>query len=267
MTALDFSYARPGATALTSVGVTSVGRYLATDGRGINLAELQDYLTHGVSVWFIKENAANGMLAGSVQGIRDATAAQQQLNALGQPNAAVYFTADFDIMPYQFAAADAYLTGVATVIAASRIGIYAGIDYLNHSAQLVTYRWKTAANSFDHGKTANVPVHLVQTLDSVPIPNTDYNRVLIANYGQIGGTQTAGTTGTPIISNPTKKREKMKLIRRSDGEVSVLLPRNTAEGSNWTRHPITLAELTSFQAVGENYVTVSDAYYNEFGTV
>lgn len=77
---------------------------------------------------------------------------------------------------------------------------------------------------------------------------------------------TAGTTGTPITA--TKKRtQKMKLIRRSDGEVSVLLPRNTAAGFNWTRHPITLTELTSFQAAGDNYVTVSDAYYNEFGTV
>ena len=80
-------------------------------------------------------------------------------------------------------------------------------------------------------------------------------------------TQTAGTTGTPITATPTKKRKKMKLIRRSDGEVSVLLPRNTAGGFNWTRHPITLAELVSFQAAGESYVTVSDSYYDEFGIV
>ena len=78
-------------------------------------------------------------------------------------------------------------------------------------------------------------------------------------------TTSAGTSGTPIT--PTKERAKMNLIRRSDGEVSLLLPRNTANGFNWTRHAITLAELLEFQANGNNYVTVSDAYYNEFGTV
>ena len=197
MFGLDYSYARPGSAALLTAGITSVGRYLGTDGRCINIAELTDYLNHGISVWFIKENAANGMLGGSVQGIRDATAAQTQLNALGQPNAVVYYTADFDAQPAQFGALDAYLQGVATVMPVSRIGIYAGIDYINHAANLASYYWKTASTSFDHGKTANMQLHLIQTLNAVPIPNTDYDIIVQANHGQ------TGTTGTAPAPAPT----------------------------------------------------------------
>ena len=204
MFGLDYSYARPGSAALLAAGVGSVGRYVGTDGRCINLTELNDYLTHGISVWFIKENAANGMLGGSAQGIRDATAAQTQLNALGQPNAAVYFTADFNAQPSQFGALNAYLTGVATVIPLTRIGIYAGIDYMNQAQTLATYYWKTASSSFDHGKTAAMQLHLIQTTNAVPIPNTDYNIIVQAEHGQVGtlGTVTAGT-GVPTSNTET----------------------------------------------------------------
>ena len=217
MSGLDYSYARPGGARLNAAGVTSVGRYLGTDGRCITPAELQDYLTHNVSVWFIKENAADGMLAGSVQGVRDATAAQAQLNALGYPNAAVYFAADFNAQRYQFAALDAYLTGVASIIPLPRIGVYAGIDYLNHSAALVTYRWKTASSSFDHGQTANITVHLIQTLDPVPIPNTDYDRILQTDHGQVGGTNTAGTGGQTPLEPTWRKKNKMIVYNTGTG--------------------------------------------------
>ena len=197
MTALDFSYARPGGTALNAAGVTSVGRYLATDGRGITLPELTEYLNCGISVWFIKENAARGMLNGYGQGQSDAQAAQDQLSMLGQPNAAVYFTADFDIQENQYAAGDSYLQGVASVIPVTRIGLYAGIAYLNHAAGLYTYQWKIASSSFDHGQLPDTQLHLIQTLDAVPIPNTDYNIMVQANHGQVGNT----TTPTPIESD------------------------------------------------------------------
>jgi len=206
MFGLDYSSARPGSAALLTAGVTSVGRYLGTDGRCITMPELTDYLTHGINVWFIKENAANGMLNGYGQGVSDATAAQTQLNTLNQETAVVYFTADFDAQPYQFAALDAYLHGVAAVIPVPRIGLYAGIDYLNYSANIVNYRWKTASSSFDHGQTAAVTIHIIQTLDAVPIPNTDYNVIVEANHGQTGTTATAGTGGSVPINTTTKAR-------------------------------------------------------------
>ena len=209
MTALDFSYARPGGTALKSESVTSVGRYLGTDGRCITLAELNDYLNNEISVWFIKENSSRGMLNGYPQGAADASAAQQQLNALGQPNAVVYFTADFDIQPSQFSTGNNYLKGVATVIPVTRIGLYAGIDYLNAADTLITYRWKTASSSFDHGQTPNQPLHLVQTTDAVPIPNTDYNIIMQADHGQ------TGTPPKPAYQTP-QEDDMFKLYYRQD---------------------------------------------------
>lgn len=203
MSALDFSYARPGGAALTAAGVTSVGRYLGTDGRCITLPELTDYLNNGVSVWLVKENSSRGMLNGYGQGASDARDAQGQLDALGQSNAVVYFTADFDIQRFQFAAGDQYLLGVASVMPVSRIGLYAGIDYLNHTAALVTYRWKTASSSFDHGQTAAAQLHLIQTTGATPIPNTDFDIIVQADHGQVGtlGTTTAGSGGTQLLED------------------------------------------------------------------
>lgn len=212
MSAIDFSYARPGGLAVTTVGVTSVGRYLATDDRGITLEELNDYSANGVTVWLIKENSSRGMLNGYGQGHADALDAQAQLNTLGYPNAAVYYTADFDIQPSQFPAGDSYLQGVASVMPVTRIGLYAGNDYLNHAADLVTYRWKTASSSFDHGQTANVPIHLVQTTDTPPIPNTDYDLIMAADHGQINGTETAGTGQTPL--KPEIRMENEMILLR-----------------------------------------------------
>jgi len=211
MTALDFSYARPGGAALNAANVVSVGRYLATDNRGITLEELNDYLNHGVSVWFIKENSSRGMLNGYPQGATDADAAQQQLNALGQPNAVVYFTADFDIQPSQFSSGNNYLKGVATVIPVTRIGLYAGNDYLNYAGELVTYRWKTASTSYDHGQITTLPVHLLQTLDAVPISDTDNDIILIPNHGQIPSTTTADNGKTPITGDDMSAQAEQQI--------------------------------------------------------
>ena len=263
MTALDFSYARPGGATLTANGITSVGRYLGTDGRCITPGELNDYLTNEISVWFIKENSSRGMLNGYNQGYSDAQAAQQQLNVLGQPNAVVYFTADFDIQPYQFTAGDQYLTGAGNIIPVSRLGLYAGNDYLNHAARLVTYRWKTASSSFDHGQTANVPVHLIQTTNATLIPNTDYDIIVIADHGQVGalGTTTAGTTETPLTS--TRKVTKMNpYVYKGSGGV-IYIPVETANGT------LAIKQLTQDQynvlvANGAVTLQVTDTYLQEF---
>ena len=215
MTALDFSYARPGSAALNAAGVTSVGRYLATDGRGITLAEFNDYTSRGISVWFIKENAARGMLNGYGQGVADAQWAENQMNALGVSGAPIYFTADFDVLSSQFPACDAYLNGAASVIGLARVGIYAGLHYLNHAVNLASYYWKTAANSWDHGETATIQLHLTQTLDAVPIPGTDYNIIGRPYHGQVTSAGVADLSGTQIGENDMTPDEHNLLVNIS----------------------------------------------------
>ena len=218
MTALDYAYTRPGSAALNAAGVTSVGRYLATDGRGIAPAEFNDYIGHGISVWFIKENAARGMLNGYGQGVADAQWAENQMNALGVSGAPIYFTVDFDAVSSQFAALDAYLNGAASVIGAPRIGVYAGLHYLNHlylTTGLCSYYWKTASSSFDHGETAAMQLHLIQTLDAVPIPGTDYNIIGRPYHGQVTSAGVADLSGTQIGENDMTPDEHNLLVNIS----------------------------------------------------
>jgi hypothetical protein len=107
MTGADYSWARPGGAALAARGITSVGRYLAADGRGLTRSEYADLTAHGLTVWLIREADGREMLSGRAAGQVNATIAQQQIDALGLPaDSVVYFTADFGPVPSQYAVMD-----------------------------------------------------------------------------------------------------------------------------------------------------------------
>jgi Domain of unknown function (DUF1906). len=200
MVGADYSWARPGGAALVKAGITSVGRYLASDGRGITRPEFDDLVGHGVSVWFIKEGGSQGMLGGRPQGVADAQQAVQQMAAVGVSGAVIYATADFDVADTQFGACDAYLAGFQSVIGLPRVGIYAGLHYLNHAAKLATYFWQAGATSWNHRATAKVTIHLEQTTDVPAVSGTDVDILHQLDHGQVtrAGVATVGPV-TPII--------------------------------------------------------------------
>jgi hypothetical protein len=111
----------------------------------------------------------------------------------------VFWACDFDC----YTAADlanctAYVQGWNTVIPVSRSGGYGGLYFLKHihDLGLATYYWECASTSFRHGvTTAQVPLHIQQTVNAVPIPQTDHNNVF-STAPFVGGAHTATTTAS-----------------------------------------------------------------------
>jgi hypothetical protein len=191
----DYSWARPGGATLAAAGVKAVGRYLATDGRGITAAEYQDLTAHGIGVWLCREGGSSGMLNGYGQGVADAQIAVQQIAAAGLPaDSIVYATADFDVSSAQFPACDAYMQGFTSVLGTvARQGIYGGLHYMNHvnAAGLAVGFWQAGATSWNHGESPQMPINFEQTTNTPPVAGTDHN--FIYNF-----TTTAGGNATPL---------------------------------------------------------------------
>jgi hypothetical protein len=183
----DWSYARPGGAACAAAGVKSVGRYLAPfgDGREIEKDEYDDLTAHGITVWFVREGAANSLLDGYALGVSHAQTAVANLARLGLKDQVVYAAADFDVQPSQYAACDDYMRGFASVIGLERTGIYAGMRYINHCRDtLAKWYWQAGATSWDHGETGMV--HIQQTTQNPPLPGTDHNYIYTDAHGQVG---------------------------------------------------------------------------------
>lgn len=184
---LDYSDARPGGAALKAAGVAAVGRYLASDSRGITAAEYADLKANGIGVWLVFESQTSdlsvSMLNGFAKGVADAQRALAQIAAQGIPdNLPVSWAADFDIAPGsdRVAPAEAYVDGWNTVIPAGRRMGYGGLWFINyiHSRGKVDFLWECASHSFRHGvDPATVPLALQQTTDNPPIAGTDYNLI------------------------------------------------------------------------------------------
>lgn len=211
----DYSFARPGGAALKAAGVTSVGRYLGVprDGRQIEKPEYDDLTGHGLSVWFVREGAASGMLGGRAKGVSDATIAVANLERLGLPGSVVYAAADWDVQDSQFGACDEYLRGFASVVGATRTGIYGGLHYLNHAhaAGLAAWFWQAGATSWNHRESPAMTVNIEQTTRTPPCPGTDHNFIYTKNHGQAGA-------AVP------EEEDDMKLIgiRNHDGSLGLI---------------------------------------------
>jgi hypothetical protein len=191
MLGADYSYARPGGAALAAAGVVSVGRYLGDpgDGRCLTADEYEDLKAHHLSVWLVREATGREMLNGRAEGQNQARIAQAAISRLGLPaDSVVYFTADFDVLPSQYAACDDFLRGVNDVFQdTGRIGLYAGVPYIDHvkSWSGASYWWKPGASSWSDGEST--ALHLEQLVGAAGgISGTDANVIYQDNHGQIG---------------------------------------------------------------------------------
>jgi LysM repeat protein len=151
---VDFSYDPPMGAELQAAGITAAMVYItdpdpAAGNKGITQARWDDLGRHGVAMGLVWELGNAAVLAGFDQGVADAKNAQANLNALRGPanRRPIYFAIDFDIQPGQYAKAEAYFHGVATVIGLSRTGAYGHDAILDHltGRGVITFRWQTYA--------------------------------------------------------------------------------------------------------------------------
>lgn len=188
----DYSTARPGGAALKRAGVKGVGRYLAPvgDPRALEMPEYSNLKAYGIDVWLVREGAAGNMKNGRQQGINDAKVAHANLQRLGLPlDTFVYTAADFGIRPNDLATlavCDAYQDGFNSVHGVQNTGIYGGMVIINRfraNGKAVKF-WQAGATSWDYGQTGFV--HLHQTTQTPPVPDSDHNYINTTDYGQVG---------------------------------------------------------------------------------
>lgn len=197
---VDYSWARPGGSALKSAGKQFAVRYLYPDGqggKGLDASELQDLQAHGIEVPVVYESYAARAKEGRSAGHVDAETAQSALEAVGLPkNMPIYFAVDYDAPESDQNAIDEYLRGCAEVIGADRVGVYAGYWIVKRCSENKTAKWlwQTYAWSGNNWFPGN---HIEQYNNGQNINGSvDLDRSKKDNYGQpsqFGGVAPAPT--------------------------------------------------------------------------
>lgn len=209
---IDYSWARPGGAAIKQAGYNFVCRYLSPDttGKNISAQEAQDLLGNGLGVVLVWEWAAQAALNGQAQGVSDAQNALAQARAIGFPDdRPIYFAVDFDEADTAASnnALNAYFDGVASVIGADRVGIYAGYYPVKrvHEAGKAKWLWQTLA--WSGGQVYN-GVHIYQNGQSAFGSGADVDEARQSDIGAWGAGSTVNTGGSapaPVqpVAQPT----------------------------------------------------------------
>ena len=205
----DFSWGRPGASALKAAGATFVVRYIyprsqVAGGKNLTRSEAGGYLAALLRIVSNFESQAGRALAGYNAGLADAAAADAQHRECGGPAAApIYFSVDVDVTnSNQMAAVVAYFQGVASKIGLARTGAYGEYEVIKYLFDhgLIKFGWQTYA--WSHG-LYDERCQLAQDKNGLKVggADVDYDTAHAANYGQWG----AAVTPVPKPPAPTPK--------------------------------------------------------------
>ncbi len=244
---VDFAYGQGVTTRqLQAAGVQFVCRYLSGGSpKDIGPEELDNYKNAGIAVVLNWETG--GQMPDEAQGVADAKAAQHEAASLGEPDAPIIFSADFDPEPGTIDGILAYMRGVASVLGRSRTGLYGGIAAIDayFNAGIGTYGWQTSAWS---GGQWDSRAQLQQYNYNLVIgpAQVDQDRAMAANFGQIGPAPTPPPAPAPTPGNwPTVQEGSTGVV------VEVLQYLLNQRGASLTVDgndgPLTTAALESFQ--------------------
>jgi peptidoglycan hydrolase-like protein with peptidoglycan-binding domain len=184
---VDFAYGQGITTEqLQAAGVQFVCRYLSGGtSKDICQEELDNYKNAGIAVVLNWET--DGQMPDETQGVADAQAAQQEAASLGEPDAPIIFSADFDPASDGVDGILAYMRGVASVLGKDRTGLYGGMAAIEayFNANIGTYGWQTSAWS---GGQWDSRAQLQQYNYNLVIgpAEVDQDRAMAARFGQIG---------------------------------------------------------------------------------
>jgi hypothetical protein len=209
---VDFSWARPTPQELIAAGETFVYRYIGVNvgGKSATRPELDEYTNAGLAVILGYEEDGQELLGGWPAGVRIGYAIQAALNDLGYPDAVVFANADFDASPGQQDAINAALDGIASVRGLDKTGLYSGYWVIKRAfdAGKITYAMQTYAWSGGNWDP-RAQVQQYQNGQIIAGSDVDFDRAMVANFGQIGGPSLAGLDVSPF--NPAAVAAKKVL--------------------------------------------------------
>ncbi|HET9173376.1 MAG TPA: glycoside hydrolase domain-containing protein [Actinospica sp.] len=151
----------PDPAAVAQAGYTFLSYYV--DGRNaMTAADVAACAANGVAVIANWEGEADPTQGGSAAGQAAAQAALAGAGAAGLPgDRPIYFSLDFDVLPADYAAVNAFFDGVASVLPPSRIGVYSStwcIDLLAGNGK-ATWFWQSNSRGMSGGANANLNPH------------------------------------------------------------------------------------------------------------
>jgi MYXO-CTERM domain-containing protein len=184
---VDYSFARPSAGYLASLGYKFAVRYVSPEAvKNLSAAEAKSLIAAGLDIVVVWEEYATNALGGFHQGVADARTAVAQATACGEPaDRPIYFAVDFDAASGDAATIDAYFDGVASVIGRARTGVYGGIYIVGQlfNAGKVTWGWQTYAwsgGAWDHR------AQLRQVENNILGNTCDLDQSAAVDFGQWG---------------------------------------------------------------------------------
>lgn len=186
---VDYAFPpHPNIAQLAAAGKVFACRYggPGTAPKHLTPSEAQTLSAAGIAIVANAEGAADGLLGGWSVGVSWASSAETHFRRCSMPSGRpIYLSVDFDVTSAQWPAVREALRGAASVLGASRVGVYGGRRAIEWARRdnVAAWYWQT------YGWSGGVWVpgnHCEQYRNHVPLAGAtvDLNRALKADYGQ-----------------------------------------------------------------------------------
>lgn len=202
------------AAALVKNGVTTVGRYLSHNTKGVTTDEVAAIKAAGLQIFSIYETAPiKASYFTAAQGKTDALDAYNLAKAVGQPEGSViYFTVDYDAQTADFPAILNYFNAVNQTLKGYKVGAYGSYTVLNflHSHNASNYYFQTCAWSGSN-RCSFLNIYQFQcdkTLAGLQVDFDNFEKSDVGAWGQpqfkAASVPVAKVIGTVTINYPKK---------------------------------------------------------------
>jgi hypothetical protein len=180
---VDYSFTRPSAALLKSVGYDGAMRYISREPAGakpaknVTAAEIAALHAVGMSVGLVWESTAGRAGQGSSAGTDDVRDAEAMADALGYPRECpIFYAVDFNALPTQV---EPYFLAIRKG-AKRPVGVYGSANVVDHVRGMgIPYGWQTSAWSGSRiSNTAHLYQRLKKTGPRLGVGSTDENQVL-----------------------------------------------------------------------------------------
>lgn len=266
---VDYAFSRPNIGQLAALGKVFACRYggPGTSPKHLTPAETQTLITAGIALVANAEGAADGMLGGYSVGVSWARSAEEHFARCGMPSdRPIYLSADFDVTSSQWPAVREALRGAASVLGASRVGVYGGRHAIEWARRdgVAAWFWQTYAWSGGVWVPGN---HIEQYLNGVPLGGAtlDLDRALQNDFGQ-------WKYGQEVVENMSYDRNTAwRLQGYLAGNKTIVVPVDDSAGSppeftepnkpqeQWDRIEKAVAALTDPPPVEVDYTQLAEA--------